>query len=74
MLVPPRTRARLRGVLTTFLVCSLCTPWGVNSAACAEPGQPDFTQLTIEQLLHVEVTSVAKKEQKLANAAAAHNC
>lgn len=46
---------------------------GLTAAAqnpTVEP-RPDLTQLTLEQLLRIEVTSVARKEQKLSRAPAA---
>uniref|UniRef100_A0A831XL89 TonB-dependent receptor n=1 Tax=Geobacter metallireducens TaxID=28232 RepID=A0A831XL89_GEOME len=37
----------------------------------AEGGNPDLSELSIEELLNIQVTSVAKREQKLSDAAAA---
>jgi iron complex outermembrane receptor protein len=37
----------------------------------SQPQQPDLTQVSIENLMNIEVTSVSKKEQKLSRTAAA---
>src|SRR5690349_13246995 len=41
------------------------------SVASAQEQTPDLTQMSLDQLSKIEVTSVSKKEQKLSDAAAA---
>jgi hypothetical protein len=58
---------RQLGVATTVL-CFLSIACGTLLAA--DP-QPNLKQLTLEQLMDVEITSVAKKEQRVGDTAAA---
>jgi len=59
---PVRPRDRIWGYLCAFLVFGL--PTGARA-------QTDLSQASLEQLMNIEVTSVSKKEQKLARVAAA---
>src|SRR5436190_17749555 len=43
----------------------------VASAWAGEGAAPNLTELSLEELMNIEVTSAAKKEQKLSEAAAA---
>ncbi len=58
----------LLGILLCVLVSSVC--W-ISDVAQAQDLNVDLTELSIEELMDVEVTSVAKKPQKLFEAAAA---
>lgn len=53
----------------TVFACML----GMSAPACFAQNQspPDLTQISLEDLMNVEVTSVSKKEQKLGSAGAA---
>ena len=43
----------------------------VCQAAIGQETQPDLTKVNLEDLMNIEVTSVAKKEQKLSRTASA---
>ena len=61
---------RVHGVVQLLLVIASATLSG--SAVSAEPSSGmDLTEMSIEEVLQLEVTSAAKKPQKLTNAAAA---
>jgi len=61
-------RVSLGGVFAVIF-CLFCVP---PSAGAQVPSSlPDLKQLSLEQLMNVEVTSVAKKEQRVAETAAA---
>lgn len=54
------------------LVCVLSLLWGTVPAHClAQTVAPDYTVLSLEELMEIEITSVAKKMQKRTEAAAA---
>ena len=61
-----RPRGRQRAMITALLVAV----WAMPGPA-QQPAKDDLTQINLEQLLNIQVTSVSKKEQKLSNAAAA---
>ena len=64
-------RSALAGVLGMILFSSLVTiGWADNSEKPSQ-AQADLTQLSLEELMTMEVTSVAKKPQKLSDSAAA---
>ncbi|MDP3719817.1 MAG: hypothetical protein Q8T13_18810 [Acidobacteriota bacterium] len=60
------SRRRLRQ-FTLAALLSLAIP----VAGFAQAGAPDLTQLSIEDLMRIEVTSVARKEQRAADVASA---
>lgn len=51
-----------------WLAVCLLAPWAVGARA---EEIPDLTQLSLEELMAIEITSVAKKSQRLSDAAAA---
>jgi iron complex outermembrane receptor protein len=56
----------------TLLLLSLFLFWiSVASSPAQDTGQTNLKQLSLEQLMNIEVTSVAKKEQRVAETAAA---
>jgi iron complex outermembrane recepter protein len=64
-----RVRQRGSGVVLALLVaCPIV--WGQDSQPAPAPAK-DLTQVSIENLMDIEVTSVSKKEQKLSRTAAA---
>jgi iron complex outermembrane recepter protein len=64
--------SRARGVPTTAPSDQDTTqPSAQPSATQASPGGPDLTNLSLEDLMNVQVTSVAKEPQKIADAPAA---
>jgi iron complex outermembrane receptor protein len=73
----PRSSSKARRRLTG--PAAICGLLGVSALAAAAPGraaeappsEENLTRLSIEQLMNIEVTSVAKKPQRLAEAAAA---
>jgi iron complex outermembrane recepter protein len=66
------TASRARGVPTTAPSDADTTqPLEQPSATQASPGGPDLTNMSLEDLMNVEVTSVAKEPQKIADAPAA---
>jgi len=53
---------KLRNIAVTLLMVA----GGLSAGTADTPSQPsDLTNATIEELMQIEVTSVAKKEQKL---------
>ena len=60
---------RISGVLLLFFLNCSAT-WGQSSQR-AHPVDADLTQISIESLMNMEVTSASKKEQKLSRVAAA---
>jgi iron complex outermembrane recepter protein len=60
------SRGCARAIVTAALLCTAAAP-----GQAQEPRKDDLTQMNLEQLLSIQVTSVSKKEQKLSNAAAA---
>jgi iron complex outermembrane recepter protein len=60
--IAPVRRLFLIGLLGAFFAASL---------SAQSQGIPDFTAITLEDLMNMQVTSVSKRTQKLANAAAA---
>jgi iron complex outermembrane receptor protein len=61
------TAFKVKSIVVSLMV-SACAP--VNSFAQAPP-PPDLTQVSLENLMNVQVTSVSKKEQKLFTTGAA---
>ena len=55
----------------TVLLLTLVISFTAYNAAYAQQRQPDVMELTLEELMNIEITSVAKKKQKLSEAAAA---
>src|SRR5260370_8671080 len=66
-------RARVTGATVLLLLLGCEAAWGQSSrsqpAPQSSPG--DLTQVSIENLMNMEVTSVSKKGQKLSQVAAA---
>ncbi len=70
-LVPSRCMARCRHVLVSLLLFLPMTG-GVHVEAAGETNQPGtLAELSLEELMNVEVTSAARKSQSLANTSAA---
>jgi iron complex outermembrane receptor protein len=65
-----RTGLIARAIWTAALVWGLIV-WGTSTPAQAVSRPTDLTELTLEQLMTIEITSVSKKEEPLFNAAAA---
>ncbi len=63
-----RGRSRGRGGLFVALLVPALL---LASPAAGSPGHPDFTELSLEQLMETEVTSVSKKAERLLDAPAA---
>src|SRR5947209_10514264 len=61
------TRSAGRGMLAGFVAVLLAT----NSGAQGQRTVPDVTNLSMEDLMNMQVTSVSKRTQKVADAAAA---
>ena len=63
----------LIGLSVTFLAGELCAQSSQSTApsAAQSAGPRDLSQVSLEDLMNIEVTSVSKKEQKLSQAAAA---
>ena len=66
----PLTRAGCQLVITLLLACQPAWPQ-TSSAKVPTAPQGDLTQVSIETLMNMEVTSVSKKEQKMSQVAAA---
>lgn len=64
---PRSVRGRSALICVAHLLCVL----RFAAIGSAQDQQPDLTQLSLEQLSKVEVTSVSKKQQKLSDTAAA---
>ena len=65
-------RSRLAGAAASILLG--CGPVWCQAQQSQKPSQPstdDLTQVSLENLMNMEVTSVSKKEQKLSQVAAA---
>lgn len=64
---------RLARLTAIFLLLGCGVAWGQGTEPQKVPQSPpgDLTQVSIENLMNMEVTSVSKKEQKLSRAAAA---
>jgi len=63
---------RFRRTLAIALLLLLAGPFAQgNPPQASTAQQPDLTQVSIENLMNIEVTSVSKKEQKLSQVAAA---
>ena len=60
-------RITISTVLVTIML--LCSMTGSSKAATIEP--TDLTELSLEELMNIEITSVSKKPERLADAAAA---
>src|SRR6266508_1215250 len=56
--------------LSLFLFASL-PAWGETATEPAQPASSDLTEMSLEALMNINVTSVSRKSQKIANAAAA---
>ena len=68
----PRRGGVYRAVLRAGIAVSLALSSGFAIPASAQTAAPrDLTQFSLEDLMNVEVTSVSKKEQKLAKTGAA---
>ncbi len=66
----PLTRAGCQLVITLLLACQPAWPQ-TSSAKVPTAPQGDLTQVSIETLMSMEVTSVSKKEQRMSQVAAA---
>ena len=66
-------RARVTGaaVLLLLLACESAQGQGSRSQPAPQSSPGDLTQVSIENLMNMEVTSVSKREQKLSQVAAA---
>ncbi|MBI3667944.1 MAG: TonB-dependent receptor [Acidobacteria bacterium] len=61
---------KLRSVILLFLGCAVPPGWAERPPQAPRP-YPDLTEMSLEELANIEVTSVARKGQKLSQAAAA---
>jgi iron complex outermembrane receptor protein len=68
-----RLRAAVKGAAVLLALMPSETAWGQNppSHQTAQASPRDLTQVSLENLMNVEVTSVSKTEQKLSRTAAA---
>src|SRR6266852_734905 len=66
----PLTRAGCQLAITLLLACQPAWPQSSQEKVATAP-QGDLTQVSIETLMNMEVTSVSKKEQKMSQVAAA---
>jgi len=64
---------RISGVTVLLLLVACGGAWGqlTNSQKAEQTPPGDLTQVSLENLMNIEVTSVSKKEQKLSQVAAA---
>jgi iron complex outermembrane recepter protein len=71
--VPARVLGRCRHVrrLALALVSTCGVAWGQPQQPATPSQSRDLTQVSIENLMNMEVTSVSKKEQKMSQVAAA---
>ena len=70
--IAPFRRALSIGVLAMFLTSQVSAQTSQPAQADeSASGQPDVTTMSIEDLMNMEVTSVSKRTQKVADAAAA---
>ena len=69
----PRSGARRMRWAATVLLLGCEMAWGQNAPPqkASQSSPNDLTQVSIENLMEIEVTSVSKKEQKLSQVAAA---
>src|SRR6185437_7181404 len=65
----PQNSASIKQALALVLVALLLVPSGF--AAPQQSDIPDVTAMSMEDLMNMQVTSVSKRSQKLADAAAA---
>jgi iron complex outermembrane recepter protein len=65
--------ARVSGAMALLLLVGCGGAWGQtsNSQKAAQTPPGDLTQVSLENLMNIDVTSVSKKEQKLSQVAAA---
>src|SRR5712664_3517000 len=68
-----RLRVRMTGAAGLLLLLGCEVAWGQSSRSHSAPQSSpgDLTQVSIENLMNMEVTSVSKREQKLSQVAAA---
>lgn len=71
-----RTRARITTCAISFAKRTLITAFAAIFVTCSiwaqsGPGSPDVTAMSLEDLMNLQVTSVSKRSQKIADAAAA---
>jgi iron complex outermembrane receptor protein len=64
-------RRRRRFPALAGLLAAVVTALPVTAGRAQGPAQEDFTKLSLEELMNVEVTSVSKRPQRVADAAAA---
>lgn len=67
----PRPARRDRGSVLSPLVMAAVIVAAPGSSPAEAPADVDFTRLSLEELMDVEVTSVSKRRQRVADAAAA---
>jgi iron complex outermembrane receptor protein len=58
-------------VMTRPLMLALCGAVAVASPATAQSQMPDLSQVSLEDLMNIEITSASRKEQRAADVAAA---
>src|SRR5258708_35895262 len=68
---PPRVRMPGATVLLLLLGCGVACGQDAQSPRVPQSSPRDLTQVSIENLMNMEVTSVSKKAQKLSQVAAA---
>ena len=66
--IAAKSRFRFSRHINKFLIYAM-TVWGAVTNAAAN--QADLTELSLEQLMNVKVTSVSKKPQRVSESAAA---
>jgi iron complex outermembrane recepter protein len=68
-----RSGTRLAGAIAVFLFLNCGASWGQTPLPqkTSQSSEKDLTQVSLENLMNMEVTSVSKKEQKLSRVAAA---
>ena len=69
--VEPENRSRLQATLLRFVACAVVLVTSVPRTVQAQEAPVDLTTLRLEDLMNLDVTSAAKKPQKLAQAPAA---
>lgn len=67
LLVPRRAVTRLGRAVLFFCIASHIT----SAVAALQPQSPDFSQMSIEDLGNIEISSVSRKKEPLSDAAAA---
>jgi iron complex outermembrane receptor protein len=60
-----------KGIACALLLVFVTVVWGAADRGLAQKRPSDLTELSVEELMNIEVTTVARKEQKLSKAAAA---